>query len=60
VGLITGGKKGRKIILGIKRFLGNPFDGHTIEPLLQQMKTNELPLPKELAYDRDGKGKQEI
>ena len=30
VGLITGGKKGRKIILAIKAFLENPFDGHTI------------------------------
>ncbi|MDR3326978.1 MAG: hypothetical protein LBT04_02415, partial [Prevotellaceae bacterium] len=27
VGLITGGKKGKKIILAIKGFIGNPFDG---------------------------------
>jgi len=60
VGLITSGKKGKKIILAVKAFLENHFDGHTIEPLLTQMKTNELPLPKELAYDRGGKGKSEI
>ena len=60
VGLITSGKKGKKIILAIKAFLGNPFDGHTIEPLLKQMEANNLKLPQELAYDRGGKGKSEI
>jgi IS5 family transposase len=59
-GLITSGKKGRKIIFAIKGFLENPFDGHTIEPLLNQMRGNGIPLPKELAYDRSGKGKSEI
>jgi len=60
VGLITGGKKGKKIILAVKAFIDNPFDGHTIEPLLHQMEINKLKLPKELAYDRGGKGKSEI
>ena len=61
VGLITkGGKKVRKIILAIKAFLENPFDGHTIEPLLNQMIDNCIQLPKELVYDRSGKGKSEI
>jgi IS5 family transposase len=60
VGLITGGKKGRKIILAIQAFLEHPFDGHTIEPLLDQMECNHIRLPKELAYDRGGKGKAEI
>jgi IS5 family transposase len=60
VGLITGGKNDKKIILAIKGFLGNPFDGHTIERLLQQMKTNAIPLPKELACNRGSKGKTEI
>jgi IS5 family transposase len=60
VGLITGGKNGKRIILAIKGFLGNPFGGHTIEPLLQQMKTNKIPFPQELACDRGGKGKSEI
>jgi IS5 family transposase len=60
VGLITTGKKGMKIITAIKAFSDNPFDGHTIEPLLDQMNTNGLKLPKELVYDRGGKGKTEI
>ena len=60
VGLITGGNKGKKIILGIQAFLENPYDGDTIEPLLNQMETNEIRLPKELAYDRGGRGKSEI
>jgi IS5 family transposase len=60
VGLITGGKKGKKIILAIQTFLENPFDGHTIEPLLNQMEINKIQLPKELVYDRGGKGKTEI
>ncbi len=60
VGLITTGKKGKKIITAIKAFLENPFDGHTIEPLLEQMENNELKLPEELAYDRGGKGKTQI
>lgn len=59
-GLITTGKKGMKIITAIKAFLDNPFDGHTIEPLLGQMKSNALTLPEELVYDRGGKGKTEI
>jgi IS5 family transposase len=49
-----------EIILAIKAFLENPFDGHTIEPLLNQMEYNNIGLPKELAYDRAGKGKAEI
>ena len=60
VGIVTEGEKGKKIILAIKSFLDNPFDGHTIEPLLNQMKNNKLKLPKELAYDRGGKGKSDI
>ncbi len=60
VGLITTGNKGKKIITAIKSFLENPFDGHTIEPLLKQMENNNLRLPEELAYDRGGKGKAQI
>lgn len=60
VGLITTGNKGKKIITAIKAFLENPFDGHTIEPLLEQMQNNKLKLPEELAYDRGGKGKTQI
>lgn len=60
VGLITTGKKEKKIITAILGFTDNIFDGHTIEPLLDQMKTNQLKLPQELVYDRGGKGKTEI
>ncbi len=60
VGLITTGNKGRKIITAIKAFLENPYNGHTIDPLLSQMEKNNLQLPRELAYDRGGKGKNRI
>jgi IS5 family transposase len=60
VGLITTGKPGHKVIVAVKAFLENLFDGHTIEPLLNQLETNKLTLPKEIIYDRGGKGKSEI
>ena len=60
VGLITTGKKGHKVIVAVKAFVENVFDGHTIEPLLNQLEFNKLTLPKEIIYDRGGKGKPEI
>jgi IS5 family transposase len=60
VGLITTSKKGRKIIVAVKAFVDNIFDGHTIEPLLNQMENNELKLPKEIIYDRGGKGQSQV
>ena len=60
VGIIVTGNKGRKIITAVKAFIGNPYDGHTIEPLLEQMEKNGQVLPKELVYDRGGKGRREI
>jgi IS5 family transposase len=60
VGIITTGNKGRKIITAVKAFLDNPYDGHTIEPLLEQMTRNGQRLPEEIIYDRGGKGKKEI
>jgi IS5 family transposase len=60
VGIVAGGKKGKKIILAIKTFIDNPYDGHTIKPLLDQMRSNAIPLPKELAYDRGGRGRTEV
>jgi len=60
VGLITTGKKGRKIITAVQAFLENTFDGHTIEPLLDQMEVNQLTLPKAIIYDRGGKGKSQV
>ena len=53
-------RKDSRVIVAIKGFLENPFDGHTIEPLLNKMDDNRLQLPKELAYDRGGKGKSQI
>jgi len=60
VGIITTGRKGRKIITAVKAFLENPYDGDTIEPLLEQMEGNKLKLPRELIYDRGGKGRRQI
>ena len=41
-------------------FIYNPFDGHTIESFLNQLKTSEIYLPKELVYDRGSKGKTDF
>lgn len=60
VGLVTSGRKGKKIITAVKAFLDNPYDGDTIEPLLNQMEDNSFKLPEQLAYDRGGKGRREI
>lgn len=60
VGMITTGSKGKKIITSILAFLDNLYDGHTIDSLLEQMESNQLTLPEELAYDRGGKGKKQI
>jgi len=48
------------IILGVKTFLGNPHDSRTIEPLLNQMEDNLGYKPKEVVYDRGGRGKAQI
>lgn len=48
------------IITSIKSFVGNPHDSKTIEPLLNQMADNEIAVPKELLYDRGGKGRKQI
>ena len=60
VGIIVTGNKGRRIITAVKAFFENPYDGHTIEPLLEQMERNGQALPKEIVYDRGGKGSKEI
>jgi IS5 family transposase len=60
VGIIVTGNKGHKIITAVKAFKDNPYDGHTIEPLLEQMERNGQSLPKEIIYDRGGKGKKEV
>ncbi|WP_228464879.1 hypothetical protein [Chryseobacterium antibioticum] len=58
--MITTADKGKKIILGIKAFLQTPYDGQTIEPLLEQMETGGQKLPKEIVYDRGARGTTEI
>jgi len=58
IGLVTTAQS--LVITGIKAFFGNPYDGHTIEPLLDQMQENNFVLPKELIYDRGGKGSKKI
>lgn len=58
VGLITTSKT--LIITAIKSFTGNPHDSKTIEPLLDQMKTNLNHTPQEVIYDRGGKGQKQI
>lgn len=60
VGLITTANKGKKIITAIQAFLETPYDGHTIGPLLEQMEITGQKLPKELVYDRGGRGRSEI
>ena len=57
VGLISTAKT--QIILAIQAFPGNPNDGHTVEPLLEQMRRNDLKLPQVLGYDRGGRGVKE-
>jgi len=58
VGLLINPKS--LVILGIDSFKGNPHDSNTIEPLLNQVNKNLDYLPKEVIYDRGGRGKAEI
>lgn len=58
VGLLLNPKS--LVILGIESFHGNPHDSKTIEPLLNQAKTNLNYSPDEVIYDRGGRGKSEI
>lgn len=58
IGLITTAKS--LIIIAIKSFKGNPHDSKTIEPLLEQLQQNINYNPKELIYDRGGKGQKQI
>ena len=48
------------MITAIKSFKGNPHSSKTIGPLLKQTKVNLGEVPKELIYDRAGKGQKEI
>jgi len=48
------------IITAIKSFDGNPHDSKTIAPLLEQMEKNLGYTPKEVIYDRAGRGVKKI
>ena len=48
------------VVLGIESYEGNPHDSRTIEPLLNQMERNLNYQPKEVIYDRGGRGIPEI
>ena len=58
IGLMTTFKT--LIITAIKAYQGNPHDSKTIEPLLEQAKQNNITVPKEVIYDRGGRGKKQI
>lgn len=58
IGIITTAKT--LIVTAIKSFQGNPHDSKTIEPLLDQMESNLNYQPKEVIYDRGGKGQKQI
>lgn len=58
IGLMTTSKS--LIITAIKSFEGNPHDSRTIEPLLEQIQSNINYTPKEVVYDRGGKGVKQI
>ena len=45
------------VITAIDAFSGNPHDSNTIEPLLEQGERLHDYLPKEVVYDRGGRGK---
>lgn len=45
------------IITAIEAFMGNPYDGNTIKPLLEQSSRLHNHVPEELVYDRGGKVK---
>jgi IS5 family transposase len=49
-----------QIIVAIKAFEGNPHDSKTVEPLLEQMSSEDLILPRTLAYDRGRRGTKEV
>lgn len=48
------------VIVGVDAYEGNPNDGKTIEPLLNQYEKNFNRLPKEVIYDRGAVGQKNI
>ena len=58
VGVLMGSK--RMVITAVKVFRGNPNDGKTIEPLLEQCKKLHSYEPREVLYDRGGRGVSKV
>lgn len=58
VGLVINPKS--LIVMAINSYEGNPHDSNTIESLIDQINRNLQYKPKELIYDRGGRGKKEI
>lgn len=58
IGLLVNPKN--LIVVGVDSYEGNPNDSKTIEPLLNQHEKLFKKLPKEVVYDRGGKGQKEI
>ena len=58
VGVLMGSK--RMVITAVKVFEGNPHDGKTIAPLLEQSKQLHSYEPGEVLYDRGGRGVSKV
>jgi IS5 family transposase len=60
----VGRTAGKGVITGMKCFRGNPYDGDTIAPTLEQMERILEPIggqtPKNVIYDRGGRGRKQI
>ena len=60
----VGRTAGKGVITGMKCFRGNPYDGDTIAPTLEQMERILEPIggqtPKKVVYDRGGRGRKQI
>lgn len=48
------------VVMAIDSYEGNPHDSNTIGPLIEQIERNIQHKPKEIIYDRGGRGKKEI
>lgn len=58
VGLVINSKT--LVVTAIDAFEGNPHDSKTIQALLEQMQDLQGYLPREIVYDRGGKGQSQI
>lgn len=58
IGLVVNPKT--LVVTAIDSYEGNPHDSKTIEPLIDQIERNIGRKPKEIVYDRGGRGKKVI